>query len=114
MNRAAAVVVICLIGAGCQEGGTRFGVVNKCDTAIEVDSSTSDPAWYFIDVGKARGSRLISKGEESIKVWIRESGSDGSPEPIMVPVSSLTDPLDPSVKWSKELVVADDLCPDRG
>lgn len=112
MKGVVAAVVVCLVGVGCQEEGPRFGVVNKCDTAIEVDSSTNDPAWDFIDVGRSRESRVISKGRESIKVWIRASGSDSSPDPIVVMVSSLTQPLDPNVKWSKELVVADDLCPD--
>lgn len=111
VNRLAAAAVVCLTSAGCQEGGTRFGVVNQCDTAIEIDSNADDPGWYFVDVGQARKSRLINKDQDSIKVWIRRSGSDGSPDPITVPVGSLTDPLDPSVKWHKELVIADDLCP---
>jgi hypothetical protein len=111
-SRIVGAAFVCLVGVGCQEDGPRFGVVNQCDTAIEVDSNTTDPAWYFIDAGQARKSRTIGKDQDSIEVWIRQSGSDGSPDPIVLMVSSLTEPLDPNVKWSKELVVADDLCPN--
>lgn len=97
----------------CQDA-YRVSVENRCDRAIEVDindglysvaaGETID--WTELEVSKTASVRSVAEHVRVLYLWVRSSGSDESPAPIVMKLSQMQ-------RSGKKLlaVVVGDLCP---